>query len=65
MADSKKCDRCGGHYIPTINYNNTNLDYTVVLVKSTFILNVGECRKDYDLCPSCTLALQRWFNNPS
>ena len=64
MANSKKCDRCGAHYIPMDDVKDGN-DSCVVILKETSVCGVGVCRKDYDLCPSCKLALQRWFNNPS
>ena len=64
MANSKKCDRCGEHYIPIIDVKDGN-DSWVAILKETYVSGVGICKKYFDLCPSCKLALQRWFNNPS
>ena len=62
MALARKCDRCGGFYIPETRKANGYDCNAITTVQRNLSNNYcqNEC---YDLCPKCLDSFIKWLNN--
>jgi hypothetical protein len=60
--DAKKCDRCGSYYEEKSNIGDDIYDARIEVVTLDASTNYYS-KKKYDLCPVCTLRLQRFLLN--
>ena len=55
--NAKKCDKCGGFYLPTAKEHDT-----IIIMKSIYSGPYTD-KKQYDLCPDCMDDLKKWLNH--
>ena len=59
--NAKKCDRCGEFYEMYIQDEKIPQNYHLTIWDD--LVDIGDdlnC-EDYDICPECTTALQKWL----
>lgn len=68
MALARKCDRCGGFYIPSHaekNRREREGEFNAIIAIDRTLSNKYYETRTYDLCPYCSALLLDWLNrNP-